>query len=443
MAAAISAKKAGANVILVEAGPSVGGELVSGLPIDGCLNAQGEWIVGGIAKEFFDGCEALDGYIGALFDWRLMYGVCVDPEVFKLVIIEALARYNVPLLLYTFCHTVHTEAGKVTGIEVINKNGTTLITGEVFVDCSGDADVAIKAGADYERGSPKGEFQPVTLVFRMSGVDSEAYLRFVRDNPDQFVLGESPVVDKSAAECALELYRQGYPFAGISAKGSLLKGAIEAGDMFETMAVYIWPTSMSRREVGFNTTRVANLDATDTDALSNILSTLGHQVRQAITFVKGNVPGFEDANLSGVAPRIGIRETTRIVGEYSLTRQDVVEGVKSDQGIAKGGHHVDIHAAGTGQVREPVKGGKSYDVPYGCLIPKGLTNVLVAGRPISSSREANGSVRVMGQCMATGEAAGLAAAMCSADELGDVRLVPIRALRSALEAQGAILEGTQ
>jgi hypothetical protein len=120
----------------------------------------------------------------------------------------------------------------------------------------------------------------------------------------------------------------------------------------------------------------------------------------------------------------------------------VYEGRKFDDGVAKGGHHIDIHGSGTHQKRTPVKDGRSYDIPYGCLVPQRLSNVLVAGRCLSSTREANGSARTMGQCMSTGEAAGTAAAMCTEFGWADVRQVPVQDLRQALRAQGAVLDGT-
>jgi hypothetical protein len=212
--------------------------------------------------------------------------------------------------------------------------------------------------------------------------------------------------------------------------------------MYPCTAIYAWPTSPQRRELGLNTTRIANVDATKTEELSQALTTLTEQVQTCIRFVQGNVLGFENAYLSGIAPRVGIRETRRIIGEYVLTGEDVMQGRKFENGIAKGGHHVDIHGSGTDQVRVPVKDGGSYDIPYGTLIPKGLENVLVGGRCFSSDREAHGSARVMGQTMAMGQAAGTAAAMCVACNWPDVRDVPVEGLRETLEQQGAVLKGT-
>lgn len=442
VAAALAAARHGSKTLLLESGPMVGGELISGLPIDGALNARGEWIVGGVMRDLLDTCSELGGYVGPVFDWRLNWGVCFDPEMLKVVLVEELAKRGVTTLLYSMAQDVVAAGGRIQGILVANKNGRALVTGDVFIDCSGDGDVAIAAGAEFRQGGKGGETQPVSLVFRLGNVDYAEYLDFMRENPDQFMLGENPVIEKSRAECAAAVADGGKPFSVIDARGSLLDTAIREGRMYETTAVYMWPTSIQRREVGLNTTRLANIDATNVDALSASLATLTTQVRMCMGFLREEVPGFGDAHLGGVAPRVGIRETRRVVGDYELTADDVLEGRKSERGVAKGSHHVDLHGAGRDQERIPVRDGRSYDIPYDCLIPRGLSNVLVAGRCFSSSREANGSARVMGPCMAMGEAAGTAAALMSAGGMRDTREVPITTLRETLRSQGGIVDGT-
>lgn len=442
VSAAIAAARNGAKTLLLESGPMVGGELISGLPIDGALNARGEWIVGGVMRELLDASEKLGGYVGPVFDWRLNWGVCFDPEILKVVLIEELAKRGVTTLLYTLAQDVVMAEGEVKGILAANKNGRVYLTADVFIDCSGDGDLAIAAGADYRQGGAGGETQPVSLVFRLGNVDYVEYLSYMRDNHEQFILAENPVIEKSHEECAAAVADGGLPFSVLSASGSLMNRAIEAGRMFETTAVYMWPTSLQRREVGLNTTRLAQVDATNMDALSSALSTLTSQVRMCTDFLRNDVPGFGESHLSGVAPRVGIRETRRIVGDYELSTQDVLEGRKSEHGIAKGAHHVDLHGSGRDQERIPVQDGRSYDIPFECLIPKGLTNVLVAGRCFSSSREANGSARVMGPCMAMGQAAGTAAALMSANDWRDARVVPVDGLRETVRSQGGVVDGT-
>jgi hypothetical protein len=161
-----------------------------------------------------------------------------------------------------------------------------------------------------------------------------------------------------------------------------------------------------------------------------------------VEFARWDVPGFEHAQLVRMAPRIGVRETRRIVGEHVLTADEVIGAQKSPEVIAKGGHHVDIHGAGVDQERIPVRDGGSYDIPFGCLVPRGLSTILVAGRCLSSTREANGSARVMGTCIATGQAAGTAAALCVRRGLADVRDLPISQLQQALRNDRSVLEGT-
>ncbi|HEX7004879.1 MAG TPA: FAD-dependent oxidoreductase [Trueperaceae bacterium] len=442
VSAAIAAARNGARTLLLDSGPTVGGELLSGLPIDGALNARGEWIVGGVMRELLDACAELGGYIGEVFDWRLNYGVCFDPEIMKIVLMEKLAQSRVTVLLYTLAQEPIVEHGRVLGVLATNKNGRTFIQADVFIDCSGDGDVSIAAGAPYEAGGRDGEMQPASLIFRMGGVSYEKYLRYMRDNPDQFILAENPIIEKTPAECAAAVYDKGLPFCVLDANGDLMDRAISSGRLFDTTAVYMWPTSLQRREVGLNTTRLAKLDATDIERLSDSLSTLTDQVARATSFLRDCVPGFEDAHLSGIAPRVGIRETRRVMGDYVLTTEDVLEGRKSAEGVAKGSHHVDLHGAGREQERIPVKDGRSYDIPFGSLVPRNLSNLLVAGRCFSSTREANGSARVMGPCMAMGQAAGTAGALASRQGLPDVRKVAVDSLRERIASQGGVVDGT-
>ncbi len=442
VSAALAAARNGAKTLLLESGPMVGGELISGLPIDGALNARGEWIVGGVMRELLDASAELGGYVGPVFDWRLNWGVCFDPEIFKVVLIEELAKRGVTTLLYTLAQDVVVSNGAVKGILAANKNGRLLLTADVYIDCSGDGDLAVAAGAEYHHGGVGGEMQPVSLVFRLGNVDFPEFLSFQRGNPDQFMLKENPYIEKSRAECAAAVADAGLPFSVIDARGSVLGGAMEQGRMFDTTAVYMWPTSLQRNEVGLNTTRLANVDATNMDVLSDALATLTTQVRRCTTFLQDDIPGFGAAHLAAIAPRVGIRETRRIVGEYELTTEDVLDGKKFDTGIAKGAHHVDVHGSGRDQQRVPVRDGRSYDIPFECLIPRGLTNVLLAGRCFSSTREANGSARVMGPCMAMGQAAGTAASLMAVNGWADARQVPVDQLRDTLRAQGGVVDGT-
>jgi len=149
IASAISAAKNGAKVLLIESGAFLGGDILSGLPIDGCLNARGEWIVGGVIREIFDQCARRNGYIGPLCDFRALWVVCIDPVVMQFAIIDVLKKYSIDVLLYSFVNGVEIADHKIRGVTVINKLGNTLYTSKVFIDCTGDGDIAVKSGAPF------------------------------------------------------------------------------------------------------------------------------------------------------------------------------------------------------------------------------------------------------------------------------------------------------
>lgn len=443
VAASMAAAKNGAKVLLVEAGPMIGGEMLSGLPIDGCLSTRGEWVVGGIARELFDECDRLGGYVGHFYDWRTIWVVCTDPEIMKLAVVNSVRKAGVDMLLYTFAEDVVLRDGEVTGVVLLNKNQRTLVRAKVFIDASGDGDLAKLAGAPYETGNGSGQFQPVSLVFRMQGVDFGRLLNFVAEEPDNVAAAENPYyADIPRAEQIRRLVAQGYPKVFFVANGPLIRRAIADGDLHATALIGIGPVSMKRREIYCNTTRIADVDATRTDQLSRALPDLMDQVWASSGFLAKRVPGFETAQFSGIAPRIGIRETRRIMGDYVLTADDVLEGRKREDGVAKGAHHIDVHGSGTNQLRRPIADGGSYDIPYGSLVARNVQNVLLAGRNFSATREAHGSARVMGTCMAMGQAVGTAAAMVCENGLPNVRDVPVPDLRARLKAQGGVIDGT-
>lgn len=440
IAAATAAARNGAHTLLIDAGPAVGGELVSGLPINACLSARGEWVVGGVMRELLDRCDAMGGLVPPYFDWRSLWLVCVDPEIMKIACLQTISDAGVQLLLNSLVEDTVVEDGNVIGVVVLNKNGRTLVKARLVVDCSGDGDVAALAGAPYEKGSPKGEFQPVTIIFRMQGVETEPLLRFVRDRPEVAGLGERPdIAHLAKKECAQRLYEQGVPSVFFDGKGPFLAEAIASGELFPCGLLAVCPVSPARREVSLNTTRIADLDATNPRQLSGALPQLIEQVWTCARFLNARVPGFKDAVFAGIAPRIGIRETRRIMGLEVLTAEDVLSGRKRRDGIGKGAHELDVHGSGDVHRREMIKDGGSYDIPLGCLIPRNTRNMLVAGRCLSATREAHGSARVMGTCMAMGQAAGTAAALC-AIEGQPLSQLSVDALRDRLRAQGAVLE---
>ncbi|WP_423459423.1 FAD-dependent oxidoreductase [Ottowia sp. VDI28] len=358
IAAALAAARGGARTILVESGPMPGGELISGMAIDGALNARGEWILGGVGRELLAECERLGGYIGPLNDWRLIWYVCLDPEVMKLAVARTLARAGVRLLLHTWANSVSMEGERVRALHVLNKEGRTEIRAPLFIDCSGDADIVRAAGGPVLQGGPDGELQPVSLMFRMSGVQTTPLLEFLHDHPEHFALGESEAIrqGRTDRELAQAARAQGEPTVFLNGNGPLVSAAIARGELYPTALIMIQPTSRQRGEVCLNSTRMGGIDGTRTRDLSATLAGLSEQVWQCCEFMRRHVPGFEQAAYSGIASRVGVRETRRIEGHACLSQEDVLTARKREDGIGKGSHHVDIHQSGTGQVRIPVEG---------------------------------------------------------------------------------------
>lgn len=444
VAAAIASARNGARTLLVDAGPGIGGELLSGINLLGTRSSDGTKIVGGIVDDLMEECRRLGGYIGVVSDFRPLYYVSFDPEIMKVAAVSLVQRSGATLWLYTMATDVVVTDGVVSGVVLVNKAGRTLVRARTFVDCSGDADLAFAAGVPCESGDGRtGAFQSVTMVFRMIGVDTPRLLAFMKAEPESFAISEPAfrTIAVSRQEAIDGLCAQGQPKLALSGTGPLLSRAIEAGEMFETSIVAIAPISTARREVSINSTKVSDLDATDPKALSGSYATLLEQAMTCAAFLRARVPGFEGAAFSGLAPRIGIRETRRIVGDAVLTGEDVTSARKRPDGIARGGHPIDVWVKGRGVHWQIVEGGGYYDLPFGCLIPRTLENLLVAGRCLSSTREGQASARVMATCIALAQAAGTAAALACRQNTGrvDFRRFPVEVLRRTLSSQGAIV----
>ena len=434
IAAAIAAAKNGVDTLLIESESSIGGDLFSGMPLLGAYTSLGEPCVNGILDEIIDAVKALDldGYIGPVCDWRTVHGLCFDPEILRLAVTLLLKKYNVTLLLNSTVTKVNSEAGTVTSLEVASRNGSQVFDCDCVVDASGGGNITAMAGGKVDYGDENGRFQPVSLVFRMSDVSFDSLLEFVKDNPGEAILCENPVLEEDPAKAAKMLCDKGYPYVAIAAAGKVLGEAVKTGVIHPCTAAFITPTSVKKQEVCINATRIAGIDCTDDFAVSAALCEISEQAVNLVRFFGEKIPGFEKASISAVAHRVGIRETGRIQGEYTLQQDEVINAVEHSDFVARGSHHVDIHGEGTAQVRIPVKDGLAYDIPYQCLIPKGIKNVIAAGRCLSSDRGANGSARVMGTCISTGQAAGTAASILLKNNKDDFRDIEPSEIRTKL-----------
>jgi len=432
MGAAIGAAQAGTDTVLVERYGFLGGNATAALvmpwmsfytqrgsvavvdntklmPQD---HGPGEPVVGGALAVFLGRLYASHGAIPPSPDTG--FTVPFDPEILKVTAQEILDEAGVKVLLHAFASTVLGEAGRPSGVVFETKSGPVVIEADIIIDCTGDGDIAALAGCDYEVGREEdGLTQPMTLMFRMVGFDHAAFSEFVHGNPTQWrgVHGLWDLVSKATANGDLNLTREDILFFATTHPG----------------------------EVALNCTRVTGVLGTNVFDLTRAEWESHRQAAQIASFLRKYVPGFENSYNCQSGTAIGVRETRRIVGDYRMTVEDVLGAAKFDDAVARGTYPVDIHSpTGRGTVLKKVPSGEWYEVPMRALLPKGMEGLLVAGRCISGSHEAHSSYRVTPTCMATGQAAGVCAAIAAKGRVR-TREVAAGAVQRELLRQGALL----
>jgi hypothetical protein len=420
--AAIAAAREGTRTLLIEQYGFLGGMGTAGLVPAFCpFTDKQRLITRGTALKILEEMKADMPHVGKdSYDW-----VPIDAERLKVIYERRVTEAGAKILFLThFVDTIRTGDGTVTSIIVHNKSGLQRIQAGVAVDCTGDADVAVAAGVPYAKGDPDtGELQPCTLCFILAGIDNVRLQEWLWAD---------------------------------DAKNLLLKPAIAAAkaagdlDIVEEAANVAY---QSESTIGLNFSHVFDVDATDAEQLSQAHIKGRRLIRHLTEFMRKYCPGCERAYLVSSGVQIGVRETRRIVGDYVLTLDDYVARRSFPDEIARNAYYIDIHLskrAWERQAGKPIdweahthqyKPGESHGVPYRCLIPRGVRNLLVAGRCISTDRAVQGSTRTMPNCLATGEAAGCAAALAARDHAGDVRAVDTDELRGRLRERGAYVPG--
>lgn len=431
IAAAIAAARAGASSVrIIDRFGFVGGNLTAGLvgPCMTSFSLDGEiQLVRGIFDEFVRRMEDAGGAIhpsrvdsGTGFSGFMVFGhervTPFDPEAAKFIGLQMLEEAGVELMLHTFVADTVVDGRTVTGVVVANKDGLGHVPASVVIDCTGDGDVAARGGARFAYGRESdGLVQPMTLFFRIKNVDDDAVDEYYRTHPEN----RFPFEDIVAA--AREDGSYPIPRRGVQ--------------LFRTPEPGVWR---------INTTRVLGMNGTDVADLTSAEIEARHQVADLLEFFRKRLPGLENCELLDTAATIGVRETRRILGEYTLTFEDLQQGKHFDDVIAAAGYPVDIHSptSGDGPFDDGIPPTANiYEIPYGSLTPQDLDNVLVSGRCISATHEALAAVRVMPPCFAMGEAAGVAAAWAARDG-ATIHEVDIPALQQHLLGQGAYLGPT-
>jgi len=419
-AAAIAAARDGARTLLVEQYGCLGGMGTAGLVPAFCPFTDREKpIIRGIGLEILEEMKAAMPHVARdSFDW-----VPIDAEALKYIYERRVLASGAGVLYFThFVDVIRGPDGAVQAAVVHNKSGLQRIAARVLVDATGDGDVATAAGAEFVKGDAEtGDLQPCTMCFVLAGVDTARLHEFLyADNAKNLLLRE--VIARAKAAGDLNIVEEA---ANV---------AIQSGST-----------------IGFNFSHVFDVDATDAEQLTRAQLEGRRIIRHLTEFVRKYLPGCSDAVIASSGVQIGVRETRRVVGDYTLTLEDYLQRRSFPDEIARNSYYIDIHLSKREWERrlgEPFddeakwhqyNAGESHGIPYRCLTPRGLRNLLVAGRCISTDRAVQGSTRVMPNCLATGEAAGCAAAVAAGNHGGDVRAVNVDALRGRLCAAGQYL----
>jgi len=423
--AALAAAEDGLNVALIENRSFVGGNMTIGLPVLGFLGQKGNQIIKGIPQKFIDRLKER----GEASEHRPcplhMSITLVEPEAVKNVGLEMLTEAGVDVLLYAFCAGVIKDGDTLKGTIIESKSGREAILAKVIIDCTGDADVAFRSGVPCEQGNEQGGVQPPTLMFCLAGVDTDKLRNSIAEEPRTYLTDFIPA----------EYFGQNHQFIVVGLR-SLIQKAEEDGLKLPTERTIVI-TGLRKGEVWVNMTRVNGVDGTNPESLTHGEMEGRRQIVDIQKYLTEYVPGFENAYFTKMAPFIGIRETRRIVGEYVMTADDILGCARFDDAVAVASYPLDLH--------HPVGGGCTltwcgdcYDIPFRSLVPQKVSNLLVAGRCISTTHEAMSAIRVMAPCMAMGEAAGRAAKMAVRDGVAPAR-VNVGKLRGELKEAGAYL----
>jgi hypothetical protein len=385
-------------------------------------------IVGGIAQEIVERLIALGGSPGHIPDASGYVPTITpfDPEIHKALLFDLMRESNVHLLLHALVVGAECAGDGVRGATFATVGGPRTVRARCTIDATADAFVAAAAGCELQQGDERGRVQPASLMFRLSHVDMDVLAAYVRERPDQMRTALAPEERNAAALTAVaglyELWQQAQA------------GGIEIPRELVSFFISPYPD-----EVTVNMTRVVDVDPLDPDDLTRAEIEARGQAMRLVAFFRARVPGFANARIAATATQIGVRESRRIVGEYTLTRDDILERRTFEDAVARSAYPIDIHnPSGSGTTTQRLPPGTSYEIPYRCLVPRRIDDLLVAGRCISTTHEALASTRLTPTVMTLGQAAGTAAALALAAGVRP-RALDAHVLRERLIADGVDL----
>ena len=406
--AAIAAARKGASVALVEQYGFLGGMATTSYvaPLS-VFTYKGRKVIGGIPWEFIERLEELGG---GLIE-KPLGNVAFDPELYKLLCQRMVLEAGVKLYLHSYLSGCVCGDGRISQVIIENKSGSQALEADVFIDCTGDADLAYMAGVPMQDKSGR-PLQPMSSYFILNGVDTD-----------------SPMVRE-----AMHHNKQGENCYCLPMRKKMLELQEEL-DIPDFGGPW-YCTTLHDGCVAVNVTR-ASADACDAEQLSAAECSLREDCFRMAGIFRKLFPEFRNCYVASVAVNGGVRETRNIKGMHVISAQEYLNACHYEDSISRGAHPIDIHASkGASQsvtfLEEPAY------VPYRALIAEGFPNLLVAGRCLSADRVAFASLRVQASCMGSGQAAGVAAALASASGVS-VQDVDVPSLVAELKDMGAQL----
>jgi len=411
--AAISAAESGAEVLLLEQTSCLGGVATAGLvtPMmrNGVFTYDGKKVIAGNLDKIID---LNDFYEGTEFNF--------NPEIIKCVLDELLMSRGAQALFHTFVFDVERQEDRIKGLIGANKSGISRFEASVYIDATGDADVAYRAGS------------PCMFGRESDGLTQAVSLRFIAGN-----------IDVPTARGYLTSTQGKEAFSKV-----IIEYCEKTGfEIFDTRSFQNYPLINRPNELAFNCPRIVGIDGTKASDLSKAYVEGRKKILVYIKLLRENVPGCENIQIVSIAPLLGVRETRRLKGDYIITEDDVIEGRKFEDGIGCNSWFIDIHnPKGTGIIYGNNQKTISYpkggwnDIPYRALYSSAVKNLLVAGKCVSSTHEAHAAIRIMASCIAMGQAAGTAAGL-SIKNSSNVCDVEVNVLRNKLVEDGALITG--
>lgn len=414
--AAIAAARSGSKVLVIDRLPFIGGTSTAVLDTFYGFYTPGEKakkIVGGIPDDVIDGLKSFGSMVERPNTYGAGTGVTYNPEHLKVVWESLLVKSGAKILLHALLQQVNVKDGKVNELILATRAGLCSVTGDFFIDATGDADLSNFADFGYEKAGEISPAQTLTTTFKMVNVDLVERKKIKKEQLHELM--------QDAADNGYELPRREgsdhiTPVANTTATVMTRLDSVRKNSKGEIESVLDDPFFLTDSEIAGR-----------------------RQASEYARFLVDKVPGYKDSSLYGFSTLIGVRETRRVYGDYRVTKSDVLEAKQFDDQVALCGAPIEDHHSGDGTNWIYLPDGSAVGIPLRSLIVKDSVNTMVIGRCFSASHDAHASIRSMAQCMAMGVAAGIAGSIALANKK-EIREVNFSDIRTKIIETGAILE---